>query len=96
MSGYEDSIHDGRKDAQRAGLWRAFVEIVRDGEIYGVKLSKGMKGQVSFGDLAQFGGSSMFGWDEELPVAGLLAPHQAGRVIGVPFEMLRLSNKDPA
>lgn len=96
LAAYKGRLTDGRKDAQSAGLWRAFVEIVRDGEIYGVKLSKGMKGQVSFGDLAQFGGSSMFGWDEELPVAGLLAPHQAGRVIGVPFEMLRVSNEDPA
>jgi len=95
LAGYKGRLTDGRKDAQSAGLWRAFVEIVRDGEIYGVKLSKGMKGQVSFGDLAQFGGSSMFGWENELPVTGLLAPHQAGRVIGVPFEMLRVSKKDP-
>jgi len=96
LAAYKGRLTDGRKDAQSAGLWRAFVEIVRDGEIYGVKLSKGMKGQVSFGDLAQFGGSSMFGWENELPVTGLLAPHQAGRVIGVPFEMLRVSNEDPA
>lgn len=45
---------------------------------------------MSFGDAAQFGGSSMFGWDKELPVTGLAGPDNAGRVVGVQLHMLRI------
>lgn len=90
LAAYAGRLIDGRKDADLAGLWYASVEIVQDGETHGVPLKKGMQGRVSFGDAAQFGGSSMFDWDKELPVTGLAGSDNAGRVVGVPFDMLRI------
>lgn len=90
LKAYAGCFKEGRKDAELAGLWNASVEIVSDGEIYGTALKKGMSGHVSFGAVVQIGGSSMFDWETELPVTGLADPENPERVIGVPFDMLRV------
>lgn len=89
LAAYAGRLEAGRKDADLCGLWGARVKITKSGEIYGVRLKKGMTGLIGFGDVGPYGGSGMFGWLKELPVEGLM-PESAGRVIGVPFDMLKI------
>ncbi len=94
LAAYAGRFENGRKDADLCMLWGAPVVLVRDVEAYGVQLRKGQKGRVGFGDVAPYGGSSMFNWLVELPVEGLNDSDE-GKVIGIPFDALRIRRQLP-
>ena len=89
LAAYAGRLTEGRKDADLCGLWGASVEIAEHIEAYGTILIRGQRGRIGFGDVAPYGGSSMFNWLVELPVEGLLEGGSA-KVIGVPFGALRI------
>lgn len=89
LAAYAGRLTEGRKDADLCNLWHARVAVVQNIEVYGTILLKGQLGRISFGDVAAFGGSSMFNWLVELPVVGLMADNP-DKVIGVPFAALRI------
>lgn len=88
LSPYAGLFLNGRKDADLAGLWGCEIEIAAPGKVFGRTLKKGDKGRIGFGAMAGVGGSSSFNWLEELPIEGLVRENP-GRVIAVPFKMLK-------